>query len=189
MKNWKEFINKVIEKDGQFSSVEIDTKGNSEFQIFKSKDITSLTEIRVGYLSGNQLIYLHIFNPKIPGYNKYIEGTYFYQHQFNEEGKTYGNPALEFNEINKKGVLSILGQKLKGREVQYLKNNKILKSKLFISEYDSEFNYTYDFSKKSFFEKLFSKKIENKKDAEVKEISLEKIFNGIDVSKFLKSST
>lgn len=177
--HWKEFINRVLIDSRQFKSPITEFKGEAEIKTFKSTDKNSLTEIRVGYLKDNLLIYLHIFNPTVPGYNKHMEGEYFYQHDFNEDGKTYGNPALQFNERNRTGIFSILKNGLKGKEVQFLKNNKILKSKLYIAESHSDFSYTYDFTKRSFWNKIFGQKIEKMSGIEKREIELNTVFNGI----------
>lgn len=178
-KHWKEFINRVLIDSGEFENPKTEFKGEAEIEIFKSTDKNSLTEIRVGYLKNNLLIYLHIFNPTVPGYNKYVKGEYFYKHDFSEDGETYESPALEFNEQNRNGILSILENGLKGKEIQLVKNNKILKSKLYILQYDSNFNYSYNFTKRSFWNKIFGQKIDKMNGIEKREIKLNKIFSGI----------
>ena len=178
-KDWKEFINQILIDSGQFENPVTEFKGEAEIEIYKSTDKNSLTEIKVGYLKDNLLIYLQIFNPTVPGYNKYVEGEYFYQHDFSDDGKTYGNPALEFNEQNRNGVLSILKNGLKGKEVQFLKNGKVLKSKLYILESDLNFNYSYDFSTRGFWNKILGQKIDKMDGIKKREIELNSIFNGI----------
>ena len=177
-KDWKEFINQILIESGKFENPITEFKGEAEIEAFKSIDKNSLTEIRVGYLKDNLLIYLHIFNPTVPGYNKYVEGEYFYQYQFNEPAD-YGDPALEFNGRNQNGIISILKSGLKGKEVQFVKNNKILKSKLYIAEFDSNFNYSYEFTKRGFWKKMFGQKIDKMDGIEIREIELNKIFSGI----------
>ena len=178
-RNWKEFINQILIDIGQFENPTSELINQTEIETFKSTNKTSLTEIRVGYLEENSLIYLQIFNPTVPGYNKYVEGEYFYQHDFSNDGKTYGNPALEFNEQNRNGILSILKEGLKGKEIQFVKNNKILKSKLYIAESDSNFSYSYDFIKRNLWRKIFGQKIDKMDGIEKREIELNKIFDGI----------
>ena len=175
-KHWKEFINRVLIDSGQFENSKTEFIGEVEIETFKSTDKNSLTEIRVEYLKENLLICLQVFNPTVPGYNKYVEGEYFNQHDFSEDGKSYGNPALEFNEQNRNGILSILKNGLKGKEVQFLKNNKVLKSKL----YFAEFNYSYDFTKRGFWNKIFGQKIDKMEGIEKREIELNKVFSGIN---------
>ena len=177
-KDWKEFINQVLIDSGQFEKSTSELKNETEIETFKSTDKTSLTEIRVGYLKENLLIYLQIFNPTIPGYNKFVEGDYFHQHDFSEDGKSYGNPALEFNKSNRKGIFEILKQGLTGTETQFILNGEILKS--IVDTYDEpQYISRYDFTNRSFFKKLFSKKIENIDGIEKKKIELNKIFSGI----------
>ena len=101
---------------------------------------------------------------------------YFYQHDFSEDDKSNGSPALEFNEQNGNGILSILESGLIGKVVQFVKNNKILKSKLYISQYDQNFSYSYGLSRRGFWNKIFGQKIDG---IETREIELNKIFNGI----------
>ena len=178
-KHWKEFINRVLIDSGKFENPKTEFKGEAEIETFKSTEQNSLTEIRVGYLKDNLLIYLHIFNPTVPGYNKYVEGEYFYKHDFSEDGKTYGSPALEFNKQNRNGILSILESGLKGKEVQFVKNNKILKSKLYNTESHPDFSYSYDFTKRGFWNKIFGEKIDKMDGIEKRKIELNTIFSGI----------
>ncbi|MDD7886004.1 hypothetical protein [Flavivirga sp. 57AJ16] len=110
------------------------------------------------------MVSIVIFNPTVPGYNKCAEGEYFYQYDFSDDGKTYGNPVLEFNERNQNGIISILEKGLKGKEVQFVKNGKILKSKLYIAEFDSNFSYSYDFTKRNFWNKIFGQKMDGIKN-------------------------
>ncbi|MCR8667697.1 hypothetical protein NO995_08385 [Aestuariibaculum sp. M13] len=178
-KDWKEFINRILIDSGQFENATSDLRNTTEIETFKSTKKGSLTEIRVGYFTKeNKLIYLHIFNPTVPGYNKYVFGEYFYQYHFSEP-PNYGDPALEFNELNRNGIISILEKGLKGKEVQFIKNKKILKSKLYISESNPNFSYSYDFTKRGFWKKIFGQKIDKMDGIEKKEIELNTIFNGI----------
>ena len=177
-KDWNEFINKVLIQSGQFESPKTERKGETEIETFKSTDQNSMTEIRVGYLKENLLIYLQIFNPTIPGYNKFVEGDYFHQYDFSEEEKSYGHPALEFNESNREGIFKTLERGLCGTETQFILNGEILKS--IVDTYDEpQYISRYDFTKRGFFKKLFSKRIEKIEGIEKKEIELNEIFSGI----------
>jgi len=177
-KNWKEFINRILIDSGQFENPTSELKNQTKIETFKSTDKNSLTEIRIGYLKENLLIYLQIFNPTIPGYNKFVERDYFHQHDFSEDGKSYGNPALEFNESNRKRILEILERGLAGTETQFILNGKVLKS--IVDTYDEpQYVSRYDFTNRGFFKKLFSTRIEKIDGIEKKEIELNKIFSGI----------
>ena len=177
-KSWKEFIKSLLIDSRQFENPTTEFKGTTEIETYKSTDNNSLTEIRVGYLKEDLLIYLHIFNPTVLGYNKYVFGEYFYKYDFSEP-PNYGDPALEFIERNRNGILSILKSGLKGKEIQFVKNDQILKSKLYISESHSNFGYSYHFTKRSLWNKIFGKKIEKMNGIEKREIELNKIFDGI----------
>ena len=178
-KDWNEFINRILIDSGQFENPTVEVTNVTKIEKFKSTDINSLTEIHVGYFTEeDKLIYLHIFNPTVPGYSKYVYGEYFYQYHFIEP-PNYGDPALEFNELNRNGIISILEKGLKGKEVQFVKNDKILKSKLYIAEFDSNFSYSYDFTNRGFWQRIFRKKIENMNRIEKREIELNTIFKAI----------
>ncbi|TXE15614.1 hypothetical protein ES731_15205 [Psychroflexus gondwanensis] len=179
-KNWKEFINQVLIESGQFENPKTEFKEDTEIESYKSTNRNSLTIIEVGYIKDNLLIYLHVFNPTIPGYNKFKEGEYFNQHDFDEE-KNYGFQALEFNEQNLKGILSILKEGLGGKEIQFIKDGEVLKSnlKLLESSFYPDINHSYDFTNRSFWKKMFGEKIQNMSGIEKKEIELNKIFSGI----------
>ena len=86
---------------------------------------------------------------------------------------------MEFNERNRNGIISILAKGLKGKEVQFVKNDKILKSKLYIAESDTNFSYSYEFIKTGFWKKIFGQKIDKMDGIEKREIELNKIFSGI----------
>ncbi|RAJ13043.1 hypothetical protein [Olleya aquimaris] len=175
-KNWKEFINRVLLDSGHFEKREQKSKNQTDTEFFTLKK-NPQTELEVGYLQ-DRLIYCNITNPTVPGYNKYVEGIYFYANYF-KENDFYGDPALEFNEMNRNGILSILKNGLSGKEVQFVKNNKVLKSKLYVLESDPKFNYSYDFTGRNFWNRLFNQRIEKMKGIEKREIELNKIFGGI----------
>ena len=75
--------------------------------------------------------------------------------------------------------LSILQKGLTGKEIQFVKNGKILKSKLYVLESDPRFNYSYDFTERNFWNRLFNQRIEKMEGIEKREIELNKIFGGI----------
>lgn len=178
-KHWKGFINRVLIDSGKFDNPTTEFKGDTEIETYKISDHNSLTEIKVGYLKENLLIYLQIFNPKVLGYNEYVKAEYFYKYDFSDDDKSYGSPALEFNEQNRIGIISILESGLKGKEVQYVKNDKVLKSKLYIADYDPNFSLSYDFIKRGFWNKLFGQKISDMGGIEIREIELNTIYSGI----------
>jgi hypothetical protein len=177
LKNWKEFVNRVLISSGQFESSTSELKNDTEIETFKSTDKSSQTEIRVGYLKKNLLIYLQVFNPKIPGYNEYSKSEYFYSTDFNENDDRK-DVGLIYNEINLNGISEMLSEGLIGTETQIKDNGKILKSILNL-EREENFPIRYDFTNRSFWEKLLSKNIEIDSKYQKTEIDLRKIFSGI----------
>lgn len=175
--DWKGFITSTLLESKQFEKKTSEIVGDTEtekFRLIKNPE----TEIKVGYLNDNRLIYFTFFNPNVPGYNKYSENEYFYRYDFNEK-ESYGNPGLDFTEINKNGILSMLKNGLKGKEIQFLKDNTVVKSEVYLSESQPNFHYSYYFTKRSLTEKLFGKSIDKQKGIEKVEISLSEIFGGI----------
>lgn len=175
--HWKDFINLAFSETKQFEKKSSEIIGEMYFEKFSLKK-NPQTEIQVGYLDENLLIHFTFFNPTVPGYNKYAKNEYFYKYDF-DETESYGNPGLDFTEINKNGILSMLKIGLKGKEIQFFRNSEILKSEVYLSESQPNFHYTYYFKKRNIFEKLFGKSIERQEGVKKVEISLSKIFNGI----------
>jgi len=175
--NWKEFINSVLSEGKQFKKISSEIIGETEIEKFSFNGNTQ-TVVNVGYYSDNTLIFFNFFNPNFPGYNKYSENEYFYKYDFDEK-ESYGNPGLDFTEINRNGILSMLKNGLKGKEIQFSRNGNIVKSELYISKNNPNFSYHYYFIKRSFIEKLFGQNIEKEKDIKKVEISLSEIFGGI----------
>ncbi len=176
-RNWKEFISQVLIDSGQFENSTSELVNQTEIKIFKSTNKNSLTEIKAGYLNKRLLIYLQIFNPKTPGYNKFMSNEYFENNSFDFKVKRT-KVGLEFNEKNRKGILNFLKSGLGGTETQFILDGKILKSIVDTGDHPMYITH-YDFTKRSFFEKLFSKKIEKMEGIEKKEIKLYTIFKGI----------
>ncbi len=175
-KDWKEYINQTLIGSELFEEPITDLKADTESKVYKTLDKNSQTEIRVGFLKNNRLIYLQIFNPLIPGYNKLVEGEYFEKYDFHET-KNFGDSGLEFTEKNKKEISDILDSGLEGEEIQYVLNQKILKSSVWLM--DTEFHSNYDFTGRGFWKKLFGKKIEQMDGIEKRKIDLNEIFSGI----------
>ena len=177
--NWKALINSMLLDSGRFEKLSTRTKEQTDIEVFVLKDNKGeyLTRIEASYL-GDRLFYLNINNPKIPGYIKFQEGEYFHQYDFTE-GKSKGMPGLEFNEVNSQAIRSEFKQGLQGRELQYLRDRKVVKVKLYPIPEMPDMSYTYDFEKVGLFERF--KNILNKsgKNLEIREINLNDIFSGI----------
>jgi hypothetical protein len=183
-KDWKEFINRILIDSGQFENPISELKNDTEIETFKSTDKDSLTEIRVGYLKNNRLIYLQFFNPKIAGYNKLIGNEYFTEGDLNdiEDHDTfndYGDVGLEFNKRNTKQISIQLETGLEGKEVQYLRNSQLVKSVIYFSEDESGLSWSHDFRKGNILKRIFRKKAEKIDGIKKQEINLNEIFSGI----------
>jgi hypothetical protein len=176
-RNWKEFINQVLIDSGQFADSTSELVNQTEIETFKSTKKNSLTEIKAGYLDKNLLIYLQILNPKTPGYNKFTGSEYFENNSFDFKVKRT-KVGLDFNEKNMKGILNFLKSGLGGTETQFILNGKILKSIIDVGDHPMYITH-YNFTKRSFFKELFSKRIEKMEGIEKKEIKLHTIFKGI----------
>lgn len=174
-KNWKEFINCILINSGQFSRPTAELKGETETETYKLIDKD--TEIRVGYLN-NRLIFLRIFNPILKGYNKYREKFYYNENDFNSKSDC-GNPALEYNDLNKEHIIAILKNGLNGYEIQYIKDNKILKSTIFVAELDFKVKESYDFTGRPFLKRIFRKSISQINGVVKRKIDLKEIFDGV----------
>ena len=173
--SWKEYFKNKLENF--YFRNELEKDGGVIFENYSAKNTDDQTQIIVGYLD-DKLIILHFENPKSIGFTKQQEIEYFYANDFNEND-SYGNPGLEFNENNVKAINKQLDFGLKGAEIQYFKNGKIIKSKIVIDQ-PNEYSTTINFEKKSFWQNL--KTLFKKEDYEniTKEtIELNDIFGGI----------
>ncbi len=180
--SWKDYIRRTFDNTKQYKRIEIGIHG----QAFKEKYIpineNNKTEITITYLE-DTLISIDYNNPLTEGFNKQQEQEYFYQNQFTPEG--YGDPGLEFNELNISEIDKQLRQGLKGKEVQYFKNRKLIKSQVFIYYNDNQESYptTINFEKRTFLKQvmdLFFEK-QNNKELTMKEIDLQRVFSGFDL--------
>jgi len=171
---WIEFLTPIMKKGG-FVVSESSFKGETESIIYRSLDQNSDLEIRIGYLNENLLIYLTVYDPRIPGYNKYVEGDYFNQYDF-LDSKSYGKPGLEFKQENQEAITDLLTYGLEGKEIQFVENGEIVKSK--VNLIDEEFYVPIHFKKRSFWQKIFGNGVESKVGIEKREIDLNNIFGG-----------
>lgn len=178
--NWQDYFKKVFSKSLKYDRFEERINEQAEFEKYTPKDINNKTEIRIGYLS-ETLIYWRFENPIAIGYNKQQEIEHFYQYDFTPN-ESYGNPGLEFNETNLKVIDKQLKFGISGKEIQYFKNGKLVKSKIYIDYEGKETKYpnTIYFERRSFIEKLIQLfRKENNSELITKEINLLDIFSGI----------
>jgi len=178
--NWKEFIFAILTNKNQFELDKSFKKGDTDIQVYRQKTGDAQTTLAVGYLSGDRLIYLNVYNDKTPGFNK-SQTDYYNENDF-AQNEAYGNPGLEFNKVNREGILNDLRQGYAGREILFYNNGKLSHSKVTIA-YDQEkginFYHNFRIDKSPILTKvkeLFNKKVNN---FEVKEIDLKEIFGGL----------
>jgi hypothetical protein len=178
--NWQDYFKKIFAESLKYDRFEERINDQTELENYIPKDNNNKTKIRIGYLY-ETLIYWKFENPIAIGYNKQQEIEYFYQYDFTPN-KSYGNPGLEFNEMN----LSVIDKQLKtglnGKEIQFYKKNKLVKSQIYVDYNGEKSNYpnTIYFEKRSFFEKIIQLFVGDKDEKlTTKEINLREIFNGI----------
>ena len=178
--NWKEFFNRKFGESKKYLQSEENLQGNVLTVKYVPINNEDKTEIKIGYLD-DTLIYWKIENPKTRGYNKQQEIEYFYQYDFTE-GESYGDPGLEFIENNILAIEKQFNNGLRGKEIQYFKNGKHIKSEVFRYYYENLEAYPniIYFQKRSFWRKLLDLFAKNEaEDFEIIEIDLKEIFSGI----------
>ncbi len=172
---WRGFLTKIFDDNGFIESSST-FNGETESVVYKTTDQDSKLEIRVGYLVKNLLIYLIVFDPRIPGYNKHMEDDYFQRHDFHDI-KTYGGPGLDFSSRNQQEIKDILKFGLEGQEIQFLKNDQILKSMVYLVNEEMYNHYT--FIKRGFWESIFKGSIQNMIGVKEQVLNLNDIFSGL----------
>lgn len=179
-KNWPEYINSTFEASKKYARAEVGPLGDSIVEKYIPLDISNRTVIEVAYLN-DKLLHLKFENPLTIGYNKQQEPDYFCRYDYTPDD-SYGDPGLEFIDINIQALDNLLKEGLKGEEVQYYKDNQLIKSVLFIYYYGNTKAYpdTIYFTKVGFW-KHFRDTFFGAKDEHLvkKEIDLSEIFGGL----------
>lgn len=179
MSNWVSYFKDKLSQKGNYFLDKEDTDGDIDFLIFKSREKGNQTSIEIGILKNGDLIALEFINPQTPGFTKQQQEEFFYKCSY----KTYGVAGVEFNETNVLHFENLLKTGLRGKEVQYIRNGRIIQSDIFqyygVDERDP-FGISIRISKLSFFEKLKNLFMRREKfyDA-TREIELSKVFSGI----------
>lgn len=184
MTNWKDFFEKYLILTGYYRLNKPKSTGETVIDTFVSTDENDNTFIRIGYLSYGELIFCDILNPDTFGYNKYQEQEYFYRFDFTP-GESYGPPGLKYNETNADSIKSKLKNGLKGKEIQYYSNDKLIKSiiyKNFNDTTDENWGITIRFQKDTLFQRIRNMLFGHTTKYTIKEIDLNKIFKGLDIN-------
>lgn len=180
--NWRQYFIDKLCTSGQFSLDQDFERGETAFTVFKSTDTGKSTTIKIGILKKGDLITLEFIDPRTPGFNKQQEQEYFYKFDFYPD-KSYGGPGIEFNQHNIDHFDKFLKQGLRGREVQYIKNGRIIRADIFQyygANDDNSYGITVSLEPLSIKEKLriLFKGREEFYDSK-REILLSDIFGGI----------
>lgn len=173
---WKGLIVYLLEDRNNYvrTSDAISLTNDSAILTFERDSFKFKNKIEVTILDSGELIALRFSSPMTLGYNEFSFGEYFYSLQF-QTPSSYGKPGLEYNEVNIEGVKSILKQGVKGKEVQYFKEGKMLKSEVHF-EGRVSFPYKYDFSERTFWQKVLGKKVVDFENIQSRIIELNEVF-------------
>jgi hypothetical protein len=182
MKDWRTYFETRLTDSGQFIFENESHRGTTDTLIFKSTHADNLTTIEIGILDNDDLITFEIHNPRTPGFSEQQKREYFYRYSFHPT-ESYGDPGLEFIQMNIDHFDKLIKEGLKGKEIQYSKDGQLIKSEViqFYSENgDHDFWTTIQFQKKGLWNKIRDS-FKSKGDFydEKREIELKEIFPGI----------
>jgi hypothetical protein len=178
--NWQDYFKTIFKTTKKYERIEEGIMGQTIIEKYVPFDKNDKTEIKVGYLD-ETLLYWKFENPLTKGYNKQQEIEYFYRYDFTP-GQSYGEPGIEFIDINIQAIDKQLREGLKGKEVQYFKDGQLIKSKIFIYYNGNQQKYpnTIYFAKTSAWQKLLDIFFKPKEvEIQTKEIDLSAIFGGL----------
>ena len=179
MSNWISYFKEKLSHTNHYYLENETSDGDIDFLIFKSKERANQTSIEIGILKNGDLIALEFINPNTPGFTKQQQEEFFYKCSY----KTYGVAGVEFNQTNVSHFERLLKTGLRGKEVQYIRNGRIIQSDIF--QYygfnDSDpFGISVTLSRLSFFEKLKNLFMKREKFYDsTREIELSQVFSGI----------
>lgn len=177
--SWKTFIEDVLLVKNGYKITANEIKREIQEITYKSSDEASATSLIVSYFyRTSDLIAFRFYNPSVRGYNEFSKNAYFYSLQFTKP-TTYGSPGLEFNDTNKAGLLSVLQKGIAGKEVQFLKDDIIIKSELFIEEGADTHVYKYRYTKSPVIDILLNKNTNNDIGLRERTINLKEVFPGL----------
>ena len=171
--NWKDFFEVKLEKSKLYEKIQLGKNGDTVDERFIPRNINDKTDILIGYLD-EKLLYWKFENSLAKGFNEQQDLEFFYRYDFSPN-KSYGEPGLRFTENNIDAINSILENGLNGVEIQYFREDKLIKSKIF-QDKTFEHSTTINFEKRSFWRNLFN---QQKEEFEEKRIELPDIFSGL----------
>lgn len=177
---WKSFIEDILISKNNYKTVSKKIKSQIEEVTYMSSDENLQTHIIISYYTPtDDLIALRHYNPTVRGYSEFSKNEYLYSLQFSSP-RNYGKPGLEYIHENKKAIKVRLKKGITGKEVQYIKDGKVLKVELYLLEGDDSFSYKYRFSRAPMIDILLNKN--EKEDGMTKKIiNLKEVFPGLVV--------
>jgi hypothetical protein len=179
--DWNDFFTKRLVDSGAFRLSETLEKGVTTTEIYTALTGHPDTVIEVGYFSPMTIIYVHIFNPLTPGKNRQQEIEHFYKYEF-DDVKQYGQPGLDFTDINVQGISNYLDQGFNGNEKVYYQQGRPVRSVLTTSYYPDSpvMTMTYHFHESSFFKGIMNRLFgRQRKYDDVRTVRLDEIFGGL----------
>jgi len=180
MNNWITYFKQKL-SNSHYTLYKESTDGDMDLLIFKSSNPSHETSIEIGILKNGDLIAIDFINPNTPGFTKQQQEEFFYKCSY----KSFGVSGVEFNSYNVSHFEKLLKTGLRGREVQYIKNGKIIQSDIFqyygIEENDNNpYGISIRLANLSFFEKIKTFLLGRDKFYDsTREIELSQVFNGI----------
>jgi hypothetical protein len=189
-KSWQDYFKSIFAMTEEYERIEEGIRGQTIIEKYVPLDKNNKTEIRVGYLD-ETLIYWKFQNPLAEGFNGPQELEYFYRYDFTPN-QSYGDPGLEFIDINLRAIDKQLRHGLRGKEIQYYKDGKLIRSKILIEYNNNQEPYPLiiHFEKRDIWKKVVDLFAWNEKDQSfvIKEIDLKDIFGGLQlISKLPKA--
>lgn len=154
--NWPDFFKKSFARSDKFVRVDKGSNSHTHTEQYISTDQNNKTVVTITYDNFEEyLIVLFFENPQTPGYTRMQAGDYFYRDTF-ADPPDYNGIGLEFKELNVKAIDKQLREGIKGKEELFLRDDKLIKSKVYMEYDDIETTYamTYYFEKRSLLQRL-----------------------------------
>lgn len=177
--NWKGFIEDILISKNQFSIHSNKIKGEFEEVIYSApgEDVKASFIVSYFFRTGSLIAYRY-HHPSARGYNEFSKNEYFFSLQF-VRPMNYENPGLPYTVEHKKELQRDLKKGVLGKEVQYVKNNIVIKSELFLQEDKDVHVYKYRFTKSPMIDILINKGTNNDVDLLEKTTDLQDVFPGL----------
>lgn len=182
MNDWRQYFSTKLTASGLYTLDSESIESQITLMIFTTTDKSKDTKIKVGVMDIGDLITLQFIDSRTPGFSKQQEQEYFYKFDFYSD-KANDGPGIEFNQNNIKHFDNFLAEGLKGREVQYFKNGRIVQADIFQyygTNDDNSYGTTISLEELTWIEnlKILLKRKERFYDSK-KEIQLRDIFSGV----------